>query len=40
MELIQFIFSDFWVFIGTLMLIFFTGEAISEIVRAFRRPTR
>lgn len=36
MELIQFIFSDLWVFIGALMLIFFTGEAISEIVR----PTR
>ena len=34
MELLQFIFSSFWYFIGSVILIAAIGEAISKILRA------
>lgn len=37
LEVLQFIFSSFWVWVGTLILILGIGEAAAEIVQAIRR---
>jgi hypothetical protein len=34
MEILQFIFSGFWVFIGTLLLIGYGCSGIAEIIRS------
>lgn len=39
MELIQFIFSSFWVFLGMLVLIYVILEGIADIIKAFHKPS-
>lgn len=33
-EILQFIFSSFWIFIGTVILVAFIGDAIADMVKA------
>lgn len=35
MSVLHFVFSSFWTFAGTVVLIAFTGEALARIVVAF-----
>ena len=35
MEILQFIFSGFWIWLGTVILILAVGEAVEAIVSAF-----
>jgi hypothetical protein len=38
MEFIRFIFSSFWVWAGFVIIIATAGNAIAEIIKAFRTP--
>lgn len=40
MELLQFVFSGFWVFVGCVIVITTACSGIAEIVRAMRGPKR
>lgn len=35
LEILQFIFSDFWIFCGTVILIYVSGASVSMIAEAF-----
>lgn len=37
LEVLQFIFSDFWIWLGTVVLVVSTGEAVANLVGAIRR---
>ena len=36
-ELLQYIFSSGWYFVGTVVLIYVVGENVADIVKAFRK---
>jgi hypothetical protein len=38
LEVLQFIFSGFWVWVGTVILIFVIGEGVARVVSAIRSP--
>jgi hypothetical protein len=40
MEFIRFIFSSFWVWAGFTIIIATAGNAIAEIIKAFKAPKR
>jgi len=37
LELLQFIVSDFWIFIATVVLISVITSGVADMIRAFRR---
>ena len=37
LEILQFLLGDFWVFLGSIFLIYALGSAVAEIIAAIRR---
>lgn len=37
MKVIEFLFSSFWIWLGAVVMIYATGEAIGYVVKALRK---
>lgn len=40
MEVLRFIFSSFWVWLGAVVLVAAAGEAVAGIIKAIRQPRK
>ena len=40
MEFLHFIFSDFWVWLGFITLVYIVFDRLADLVRALRKPAR